>query len=339
MIQQAIAKLVERKNLTEREAEAAMEQIMHGEATPAQIGAFLATLRMKGETVEEVAGCAKAMRRSATPVRPKCNHLVDTCGTGGDRSGTFNVSTTVAFVVAACGYAVAKHGNRAVSGRCGSADVLQALGADLDLDAEQVAACIDTVGFGFLFAPRFHPAMKHAIGPRRELGVRTIFNILGPLTNPAGVQWQLIGVYDERLAEPMAYALDAVGVRAAYIVHGADGLDELTTTGTNRVTHLLYGKVCTFTLDPADLGFPRARLTDLAGGDARESATILRRILSGEERGPRRDVVLLNAAAALSVETGDLRAGLIQAQEALDSGRALERLEHFIAFSNSFRAA
>lgn len=336
MIKEAIAKLVERHDLTEAEAEAAMAEIMQGEATPAQIGAFLTALRMKGETVAEVTGCARAMRRSATPVRPNRDHLVDTAGTGGDRAGTFNISTTAAFVVAGHGLAVAKHGNRSVSSRCGSADLLQALGVNLNLNAEQVASCIDVVGIGFLFAPVFHPAMKHAIGPRRELGMRTIFNLLGPLTNPAGARRQLIGVYDPSLTEPMAHALAQMGTIAAYLVHGADGIDELSITGPNRVTHLHEGRVRTFTLDPLDLGIPRARLGDLAGGTPEENAALTRRILSGEERGPKRDVVLLNAAAALSTESGDLAAGLEEARAALDSGRALAKLDALVAYSNRF---
>lgn len=338
MIKEAIAKLVEGHDLTEAEAEAAMTEIMQGEATPAQIGGFLTALRMKGETVAEVTGCARAMRRSATPVRPRCNGLVDTAGTGGDRAGTFNISTTAAFVVAGHGAPVAKHGNRSISSRCGSADLLQALGVNLSLNAEQVAACIDEVGIGFLFAPVFHPAMKHAIGPRRELGMRTIFNLLGPLTNPAGARCQLIGVYDGSLTEPLAHALAQMGTVAAYIVHGADGIDELSTTGVNRVTHLCKGQVRTFLLDPLDLGLPRAHLRDLLGGTPEENAILTRRILSGEERGPRRDVVLLNAAAALSAESGDLAAGLEAARAAIDSGRALAKLEALIAFSNRFAA-
>lgn len=338
MIKEAIAKLVEGHDLTEAEAEAAMTEIMQGEATPAQIGGFLTALRMKGETVAEVTGCARAMRRSATPVRPRCDDLVDTAGTGGDRAGTFNISTTAAFVVAGHGAPVAKHGNRSVSSRCGSADLLQALGVNLSLNAEQVAACIDEVGIGFLFAPVFHPAMKHAIGPRRELGMRTIFNLLGPLTNPAGARCQLIGVYDGSLTEPLAHALAQMGTAAAYIVHGADGIDELSTTGVNRVTHLCKGQVRTFLLDPLDLGLPRAHLRDLLGGTPEENAILTRRILSGEERGPKRDVVLLNAAAALSAESGDLAAGLEAARAAIDSGRALAKLEALIAFSNRFAA-
>ena len=333
-IKEAIAKVMTRQDLTEAEAEGAMSQIMNGEATAAQIGAFLAALRMKGETVEEVTGCARAMRRSATPVRPRRRNLVDTCGTGGDGLGTFNISTTAAFVVAGAGLPVAKHGNRSVSSRCGSADLLQALGVNLELTAEQVAACVDEVGFGFLFAPRLHPAMKHAIGPRREMGVRTVFNILGPLTNPAFVGVQVLGVYDESLTEMMAEVLRSMGSRAAFVVHGADGLDELSTTGPNKISHLEDGRVTTFVLNATELGLPHARLADLQGGTAEENAAITRSVLAGE-RGPRRDIVLLNAAAALVVgeAAGDLEEGLKLAAESIDSDRAQEKLDLLVEFS------
>ncbi|MEJ2559747.1 MAG: anthranilate phosphoribosyltransferase, partial [Anaerolineae bacterium] len=238
--------------LTEAEAESAMTQIMQGQATPAQIGAFLTALRMKGESVSEITGCARAMRRSAVPVRPRRKEtLVDTCGTGGDGAGTFNISTTAAFVVAGAGQPVAKHGNRSISSQSGSADVLEALGVKLDLTPDQVAACVDEVGLGFLFAPKLHPAMKYAIGPRRELGVRTIFNLLGPLTNPASAPAQVLGVYDPALTETLARVLGALGSEAAFVVHGAGGLDELTTTGPNRVSALRDGRVETRTFDPA----------------------------------------------------------------------------------------
>jgi len=335
-IKEAIAKVIERQDLSEVEAEAAMTQIMQGQATPAQIGAFLTALRMKGETVSEIAGCARAMRRSAVAVHPRrAKTLVDTCGTGGDGAGTFNISTTAAFVVAGAGQPVAKHGNRSISSRCGSADVLEALGVNLDLTPEQVAACVDEVGLGFLFAPKLHPAMKHAIGPRRELGVRTIFNLLGPLTNPAGASAQVLGVYDPTLTEPLARVLGALGSRAAFVVHGADGLDELTTTGPNRVSALRNGRVETHTLDPASLGFPRARPEDLCGGDPQENAAITREILSGGLNGPRRDVVVLNAAAAL-VAGGRARTlpeGVRLAEHSLDSGAARRVLTHLIEFS------
>jgi anthranilate synthase/phosphoribosyltransferase len=335
-IKEAIAKVMERQDLTEVEAEAAMTQIMEGQATPAQIGAFLTALRMKGESVAEIAGCARAMRRSAVPVHPsRAQLVVDTCGTGGDGSGTFNISTTAAFVVAGAGQPVAKHGNRSVSSRCGSADVLEALGVNLELTPDQVAACVDEVGIGFLFAPKLHPAMKHAIGPRRELGVRTIFNLLGPLTNPAGAPAQVMGVYDPAWTEPLAQVLGALGSQAAFVVHGADGLDELSTTGPNRVSALRDGRVETITLDPADLGFARASAADLGGGSAEENAAITRGILSGTLNGARRDVVVLNAAAALVAggQSKTLREGIRQAKHSLDSGAALQALDHLIEFS------
>jgi anthranilate phosphoribosyltransferase len=337
-IQQAIHHLFGRQDLTIEQADAAMTEIMQGEATPAQIGAFLAALRLKGETVAEITGCARAMKRSALPVRPAIGDamLMDTCGTGGDGTHTFNISTIAAFVVAGHGIKVAKHGNRSVSSKCGSADVLMALGANIQLTPEQAAACIEGVGIAFLFAPVYHPAMKHAIGPRRELAARTIFNILGPLTNPANATNQVIGVYDPNLTETMAHVLNQMGSRAAFVVHGADGLDELSITGVNRVSHLDGGKVQTFDLDPQELGIPRATVADLAGGDANENAAIVRGILSGELRGPKRDAVILNAGAALSTECGDWNAGLDEARASIDSGAALRTLDAFVAKTQSF---
>lgn len=345
-IRGAVGKVVAGQDLSEAQAEAVMGQIMAGEATPAQIGAFLAALRMKGETVEEITGCARAMRRSAIPVRPQRQDLVDTCGTGGDETGTFNISTTTAFVVAGAGLGVAKHGNRSVSSRCGSADLLEALGVNLELSPEQVAQCIDEVGIGFLFAPRLHPAMKYAIGPRREMGVRTIFNILGPLTNPAMAQRQLMGVYDPGLTNVLAQVLGGLGAQAALVVHGADGLDELSTTGMNHLSYLLEdtgggsAAVRDFDLDPAELGLPRARLEDLQGGTAAENVAITRTVLSGAE-GPQRDVVLLNAAAALMVggRAEDLEEGLELAAEAIDSGAALGKVEALVTISQELGAA
>jgi anthranilate phosphoribosyltransferase len=335
-IREAIAHLIEGRDLTEIESEAVMEQIMTGQATTAQIGGFLIALRLKGETVEEVTGFARTMRRNATPVRSRHNLLVDTCGTGGDGCGTFNISTVAAFVVAGAGLAVSKHGNRSVSSKCGSADVLKALGVCLDLSPEQVGACIDKVGIGFLYAPALHPAMKHAVGPRREMGVRTVFNILGPLTNPAGAQVQVLGVYDGALTEVMARVLNALGSQAAFVVHGADGLDELSTTGPNQVTQLQNGQVRTVTLDPLELGLPRATLADLEGGDAQENAAIARAVLDGE-RGPRRDVVLLNAAAGLVAGgvASDLSEGLSLGAQSIDSGAARAKLKALVAFSNN----
>ncbi len=336
-IRSLIPKLLDGQDLTREEAYAAMQDIMRGEATPAQIGAYLVALRMKGETVDEITGSALAMRDSAVRIRPRVDGrpLVDTCGTGGDKSGTFNVSTTAAFVVAATGRPVAKHGNRSVSSRSGSADVLAALGANLDLTPEQVERCIEEVGIGFLFAPRFHPAMKHAIGPRRELGVRTIFNVLGPLTNPAGATHQVLGVFAPHLTDSLARVLGQMGVQAAFVVHGHGGLDELSTTGPNRVTALRNGTLTTEELDPALLGLPRARREDLLGGDAEENARITRAILSGEDRGPKRDMVILNAAAAIAAETGDWQAAVEEAQEAIDSSAALRVLNAFITYTQS----
>jgi len=338
-LKEAIAHLVEGQDLSEAQAGEVMERIMSGQATPAQIGGFLIALRMKGETVEEVTGFARTMRRNAIPIHSRQAFLVDTCGTGGDGAHTFNISTTAALVTAGAGLAVAKHGNRSVSSHCGSADVLEALGVRLDLSPEQVADCMDEVGIGFLYAPLLHPAMKHAIGPRREMGVRTVFNILGPLTNPAGAQVQVLGVYDEALTEMMARVLDSLGSRAAFVVHGADGLDEFSTTGPNKVSHLQSGQVRTFTLDPLELGLPQARLADLRARDTEENAAIVRAILRGE-RGPRRDVVLLNAAAALTVGglAGGLEEGLMLASQSIDGGAAEKTLAAMIAFTNNGRS-
>ncbi len=337
MIKEALTKIVSGSDLSMAEAKEVMREIMQGQATQAQIGAFLTALRMKGETADEIAGCAQAMRESAIEVKPKQNILVDTCGTGGDGSGTFNISSTVAFVAAGAGLAVAKHGNRSVSSRCGSADLLQALGVNLELSAEQVARCIDEVGIGFLFAPLLHPAMKHALGPRQEIGLRTIFNILGPLSNPAGAKRQLLGVYDGGLTELMAEVLRALGAEHAFVVHGADGLDELSVTGPNKLSRLHEGHIETYYLDPQELGLPRARLSDLAGGTTEDNVAITKALLEGEQ-GPKRDIVLLNAAAVLMAggKTNSLNEGLALAAEAIDRGDAMRKLEQLIAFSRSF---
>ncbi|MDT8305024.1 MAG: anthranilate phosphoribosyltransferase [Anaerolineae bacterium] len=329
----AIAEVINGRDLSLEQAEAAMDVIMRGEATEAQIGSYLTALRMKGETVEEIAGSARSMRRHVVRVEPAAHHamLVDTCGTGGDGKHTFNISTTTAFVVAGAGIPVAKHGNRAASSRSGSADVLMALGGNLNLDAEEVAACIDEVGIGFLYAINHHPAMRYAIGPRREIGQRTIFNLLGPLTNPAGATHQIIGVYDPALTGTIARVLAALDSRAAYVVHGAGGLDELSLSGPNRVSHLREGQVHSTELDPAAIGLAPAPVEALAGGSPEENARITRSVLSGEERGPRRDVVLLNAAAVFSIEDGNWESGLTRAAGAIDSGAALDVLERWIA--------
>lgn len=342
-----LAQILNHQNLTVDQAEEAMQIIMTGQATPAQIGGYLVALRMKGETVDEIVGSARAMRAQAAriPLPPHLNgenseDLLDTAGTGGDGAHTMNISTTAAFVIAGAGRRVAKHGNRAASSRCGSADVLGALGVNLDLTPEQVAKCIEHVGIGFLFAPRFHPAMKHAIGPRRELAQRTIFNLLGPLTNPAGATHQLIGVYDAALTQPLAEVLAGLGAKAAYVVHGDGGLDELTTSGPNQVSHLMDGKVSSYILDPAALkGLRPATKADLRGGDPADNAAILRAILSGEDQSPRRDVILLNAAAALGAGDGNLSDALERARNSLDSGAALAKLDALIHTSQAFTTA
>lgn len=279
------------------------------------------------------------MRQVSLPIRPsRPEILVDTCGTGGDNAGTFNVSTTTAFVVAGTGQPVAKHGNRSISSRSGSADVLEALGVNLELTPEQVAACIDEVGIGFLFAPKLHPAMKYAIGPRREIGVRTIFNLLGPLTNPAGASAQVLGVYSADLVEPIAKVLNSLGSKAAFVVHGAGGLDELTTTGTNHVSELRDGKVISYLLNPADLGFKRGNMAELRGGDPEENAKMTRDILAGSLKGSCQDVVLLNAAAALVAggKASDFEEGIQLAGQSIATGKALGVLDHLIEYTNGF---
>jgi anthranilate phosphoribosyltransferase len=337
MIKEALTKIVSCNDLTIDEAREVMKEIMQGQATPAQIGAFLTGLRMKGETAEEIAGCAQAMRENAIQVRPKQHTVVDTCGTGGDGSGTFNISTTVAFVAAGAGLAVAKHGNRSVSSQCGSADLLQGLGVNLEISAEQVASCIDEVGIGFLFAPLLHPAMKHALGPRREIGLRTIFNILGPLSNPAGAKRQLLGVYDSSLTELMAEVLRSLGSEHAFVVHGADGLDELSVTGTNKISQVCDGQIKTYYLNPQELGLPKASLTDLAGGTCEDNVNITKAVLEGDH-GPKRDVVLLNTAAVLIAggKATSFEEGLVLAAASIDSGNARRKLDQRVEFSRSF---
>jgi len=334
-IREAIAALVSGEHLTQDEAQAAMAQILEGGATPAQTGAFLTALQMKGEIAEEITGCALAMRRLARPVRPQRTDLVDISGTGGDQAGTFNISSVAAFVVAGAGVAVAKHGARSKSHRCGSADLLEALGVNLDLSPEQVAACIDTVGIGFLFAPHLHPTLEHASHARSEIGVPTVFDVLGPLTNPAAAPAQVVGVYSAALTEPVAQALGALGSRDAYVVAGADGMDEFSTTGVSKVSRLEGGLVATFALDAVELGLPRARLADLAGGSCEQNARIARGVLDGD-RGPRRDIVLLNAAVTLLVagRTSDLAEALGLAAAAIDSGQARKKLDDLVACSS-----
>ncbi len=336
MIREAIAQLVSGKHLSDVEAESVMNEIMQGEATPAQIGSFLTALRMNGETADEIGGCVRAMRANAVHVRPRASLLVDTAGTGGDGAHTFNISTTAAFIIAGAGLAVAKHGNRAISSRAGSADVLVALGVNINLTPEQAARCIDDVGIGFLFAPNLHPAMKHTIGPRRELGIRTVINILGPLSNPANANVQVVGVYDPHLTEVMAAVLQQLGGKAAFVVHGAGGLDELNTLGPNKVSEFGSAGSRTYLLDPCELGLKRASLADLRGGEAGENAAIMRAVL-GSERGPRRDTVLLNAGAAF-VAAGaarDLQDGMRLGAEAVDSGKATLKLDALIDYTKA----
>lgn len=336
MIQEAIKDLIAGADLGRARTRAAMDQIMSGQATDAQIGAFLVALRIKGETVDEIAGCAEVMREKATPIATTRPDLIDTCGTGGDDSGTFNISTAVAFVACGAGLAVAKHGNRSISSHCGSADVLTALGVNVEASPEKVGECIDEVGIGFLFAVALHGAMKHAIGPRRELATRTVFNVLGPLTNPAGAKRQLIGVYDGALTEALAGVLGQLGSERALVVHGSDGLDEITLTGPTQVSELRDGQVSTRQIDPRDFGLQLAPAEALQGGDATYNARILREVLDGRE-GPRRDVVLINAAAAIAVggRAEDTTAGLELARASIDSGRARQALDRLVEVSNA----
>lgn len=335
MIKEAIQNLVSGHSLMMEEAASVMEEIMEDKVTPAQFGAFVTALRLKGETVDEIAGLAKTMRAKAIPVTV-AEPVVDTCGTGGDGSATFNISTAAAFVVAGAGLKVAKHGNRAMSSQCGSADVLEALGVKIDLNAEQVQRCLEEVGIGFMFAPTFHPAMKYAAAPRREIGIRTVFNILGPLTNPAGVKAQVLGVAEGSLVDKLALVLQSLGSHHVLVAHGKDGLDEITLTGKTQVCELKDDHIQSYSITPEDFGFPRASLDSLRGGTADENATLLRSILAGA-LGPQRDVVLMNAAAALVAgdRASSLEQGLDLAQEAVDSGQALAKLEQLVRLSQA----
>jgi anthranilate phosphoribosyltransferase len=350
MIQGAIARVVNREDLSQSEMETVMNEIMSGEATPAQIGAFITALRMKGETVDEIVGAARVMRDKATRIKVIDNALsldrdeinmdtetiLDTCGTGGDGTNTFNVSTATAFVVAGGGVRVAKHGNRAVSSQCGSADVLEKLGVKLDISPQDVEQCIREIGIGFLFAPLFHGAMKYAAGPRKEIGLRTIFNVLGPLTNPAGATAQVLGVYSPDLTEKIARVLGKLGSKEAFVVCGEGTFDEISICSPTQISHLRNGQVKTFNFSPEEVGFQRADPEAIKGGDASQNAQIIGDILRGEP-GPKRDMVLLNASAAF-VAAGldsDLKDGIQRAREVIDSGQAKEKLEQLIAFTNS----
>jgi anthranilate phosphoribosyltransferase len=334
MIQAALSRLLDGYDLTRREACEVMDEIMRGEATAAQMGAFLVALRVKGETPGEIAGCAEAMRAHVVQVRPRRTDLVDTAGTGGDGARTLNISTAAALVAAAAGAGVAKHGNRAVSSASGSADVLESLGFDLELAPARIEQSIDELGFGFLFAPAHHPAMRHAAPVRRELATRTVFNVLGPLTNPAGARAQVVGVYAPELVRTLAEVLVQLGAERAYVVHGADGIDELSPTGPNLVCEVAGGAIREWELDPLDLGIPRCVPSELAGDSADRNAALIRDIFAGAQ-GARRNAVLLNAAGAIAAagHAEDLRAGLALAVATVDSGAAGEHLEALVAFS------
>jgi anthranilate phosphoribosyltransferase len=332
MLKEALKRLMLGGSLDERQMAEAVGAIMDGEATGPQIAAFLVALRVKGETIEEITGAARAMRERMTRIDVERRPLIDTCGTGGDGAGTFNISTAVGFVVAAGGIAVAKHGNRAISSRSGSADVLTALGVDIGADAATVTRCIEEIGIGFLFAPACHPAMKNATPIRRELGVRTIFNVLGPLTNPAGAKVQLLGVFDRDLVRPMAESLARLGSSRAWVVHGADGLDELTVCDVSYVAELSGGEVREMTIAPEDVGLQRSYGEGLHGGTPAENAKIMRELLGGERQGPLHDVVALNAGAAFYVAgaTADLEAGVGRAQEIMAGGEPLRILDRLV---------
>lgn len=336
MIKEALGKIVERVDLTEAEAEGVMREIMEGAATPSQIASYITALRMKGESVSEITGSARVMREKSLHVRVDDPLVVDTCGTGGDRMQTFNISTTVAFVVAGAGVTVAKHGNRSVSSSCGSADVLKTLGIHIDLPPERVEGCINEIGIGFLFAPLFHGAMKHAMVPRQETGIRTIFNILGPLTNPARASIQVLGVFSPDLTDLLAQVLLNLGSIHCFIVHGMDGLDEITITGKSRVSEGKGGRVAAYHLEPKDFQLSEGSIKDLAGGNAEVNAGILLSILKGE-KGPKRDVVLMNASPALVAagKAKTLQEGLAIAEESIDSGAALSKLDRLREVSNT----
>ena len=350
IIADAVRALVERRDLSRMEAAGAMDAIMSGAATNAQIAAFLVALRMKGETVEELIGFAQVMRQKVVRIRTRGDEvagltgtdremLIDTCGTGGDASGTFNVSTATAFVVAGAGLKVAKHGNRSSSTLCGSADVVETLGISLELTPSQVGRCIDEIGIGFMYAPLLHTAMKHVMPARREIGVRTVFNLLGPLTNPAGANAQVIGVASAGLTEPVARVLAELGTIRAFVVHGADGLDEISNTGESQISEVHEGVVRSSRVRPEDFGLPRATIRDLRGGDRGENAQIIQLVLGGEP-GPRRDIVLMNAAAALVAggKARDLKEGVGIASESIDSGAAASKLATLVERSQSLAA-
>ncbi|MBN1843644.1 MAG: anthranilate phosphoribosyltransferase [Deltaproteobacteria bacterium] len=349
MIKEMIQEVVKGKDLLEEEMISVMEEIMEGKATDAQIGAFITALRMKGETITEITGAAKVMREKATPIRIQNSAvsidrdeinvdretIVDTCGTGGDGTNTFNVSTTTAFVAAGGGLKVAKHGNRSVSSQCGSADVLEALGVNLNVSPEAVEECIRSIGIGFLFAPKLHGAMKYAIGPRREVGIRSIFNVLGPLTNPAKANVQVLGVYESGLTSVMAEVLQRLGSTSALVVFGEGSYDEISIAGPTQVSELRDGAISNYSIEPEDFGMTRADISDIRGGDAEQNAAIVREILAGQP-GPKRDIVLLNAGATFYAarKAQDIHEGINMAAESIDSGMAAQKLEQLIEKTN-----
>ncbi|MFW5897810.1 MAG: anthranilate phosphoribosyltransferase [Halanaerobium sp.] len=337
MFNKHLDKVVSREDLTLEEMEEAMAMVMEGKTTDSQLAGFLVGLRMKGETIDEITGAASVMRNKAARVKTEARDLIDSCGTGGDEKGTFNISTTTALVMAAGGLNVAKHGNRSVSSKSGSADLLEALGVKIDLSPEAAGKCLDEIGISFLFAPHFHQAMKYAIGPRKELGLRTIFNILGPLTNPAEADYQVLGVYKEELVMPLAYVLKNLGLKSAMVVHGAGGVDELSLAGENKTAYLKDGKVKEYNFSAEDAGLEAAPLESILGGEPEENKEITLDILKGK-KGPKRDVILLNTAAAFLVENKveTLQEGVKLAAELIDSGKAMQKLEELIQCSNSF---
>ncbi|MFQ5952527.1 MAG: anthranilate phosphoribosyltransferase [Candidatus Omnitrophota bacterium] len=336
-IKKALARVVNLEDLTEKATRSVFNEIMNGDATPSQIGAFLTALRMKGETVEEITGAAKVMREKALKITipGKKVKVLDTCGTGGTGTNAFNISTTVALVLAGCGVKVAKHGNRSASSRCGSADVLEELGVGLDAPVNVTERCIKEINIGFLFAPLFHGAMKYASGPRREIGVRTIFNILGPLCNPASATHQIMGVFGEGMTKTIAKVLKNLGAKRAYVVSGKDGLDEVTITGRTKISELKKGKIRSYHVSPRTFGFKKARLKDIKGGTVKENARIVMNVLSGK-KGPKRDVVLMNSSVALMAagEAKSFKEGARIAANAIDSGWAMDKLELLIKITN-----
>lgn len=337
MIKNAIKKIVDGNDLCQQEIMEAMDCIMEGQATPAQIGSFITALRVKGETIDEITGCAKIMRKKSEKIYPKISYSIDTCGTGGDGSNTFNISTATAIAAAAGGVVVAKHGNRSVSSRSGSADVLEALGININLTPEQVKHCIENIGIGFMYAPSFHKSMKYAAGARQELGIRTIFNILGPLTNPSNAKGQVLGVYEKKLTELMANVLKKLNIERAMVVHGTDGMDEISITSETLVSELKDGKVINYSIHPEQFNIKVSSKEELLGGDSKRNAEIITAIFNGE-KGPGRDIVLLNTAAALYIGKAveSLAHGIEMSREVIDSGKAITKLQELKSFTNRF---